>query len=275
MRSATQGIVFAVVLAALLPDTARAQDVGVGKVYRIAEEKQSVDSTRRAELWRTRAGLRGQVRRDARLEVRDVVLLRDRIIVDLRFDQPGLASDAYLTSHLASGGGYEILGSDAVDTLSRLQLVVRQGVMVVQHARGQLRVLANGTRTDIRGTTVLFEVDSLTQTGRVFLQQGHITFPDYSMVGIGENRAWRLKPGQKPEEFVPSGEQLKQWRHEVRYATYSVWHPTPFWQKPSFLLPAAAVVVGGVGCAVAGCFDGGSSIPPPGTSRGGIDITIP
>jgi hypothetical protein len=274
MRSATKGILFAVVVATLLHDTGSAQDVG--KIFRIAQDKgQILDETRRAEIWRAGAEFRSQVRRGAPVAIRDLVRLRERILIDLRFDQPGLTTNAYLGSHrLSSVGGYEIMRGD-VSSLSALQLVVKQGVMVVEHARGELLVVANGISTRILGTTVLFEVDSLTKTGTVFLQEGHIAFPDYRMDEAGQDRAWRVKPGQRPEEFVPTGSQLKQWRHEVQYATHSVWSKTPFWQKPSFLLPAAAVVAGGVGCIVAGCLDGGSGVAVPGTSNGGVDITIP
>jgi hypothetical protein len=274
MRSATRGVLFAVVVATLLHGTGSAQNVG--KVARIAEKQgDSLPETKRAEIWSTGTQLRSQVRQNAPLLARDLVRLRQRIIVGLDLLQPNLVTRVYLGSHKRTPvGSYEILPG-TVSSLNALQLVVKQGVLVVEHARGGLLVVANGISTRILGTTVLFEVDSLAKTGTVFLQEGHLVFPDYRMDETGENRAWHVRPGQRPEEFVPTGNQLKQWRHEVRYATHSVWNKTPFWQKPSFLLPAAAVVAGGVGCIAAGCFDGGSGVPPPGSSQGGIDITIP
>jgi hypothetical protein len=275
MRSATKGILLAVVMATLLHDAGGGQDVG--KVARIAEKQgEDLKETKRAEIWSTGAEFRSQVRQNAPLLVRDLVRLRERIIVGLDLWQPGFATRVYLGSHkLSPVGGFEILPG-TVSSLSALQLVVKQGVMVVEHARGELLVVANGISTKILSTTVLFEVDSLAKTGIVFLQEGHIRFPAYDVEGIGQNRAWRLRPNQPPEEFVPTGNQLKQWRHEVQYSTQSVWHRTPFWQKPSFLLPAAAVLAGGIGCVAAGCLDGGgSNVDVPGTSRGGVDITIP
>ena len=274
MRSATRGILFAVVGATLLHGTGSAQSVG--KVVRIAQNKgEDLAETTRAEIWSTGTQLRSQVRQNAPLLARDLVRLRERIIVGLDLLQPNLVTRVYLGSDKRTPvGSYEILPG-TVASLNALQLVVKQGVMVVEHARGELLVVANGISTKILGTTVLFEVDSLAKTGTVFLQEGHIVFPDYRMDETGENRAWRVRPGQRPEEFIPTGNQVKQWRHEVRYATHSVWHKTPFWQTPGFLIPAAAVVAGGIGCIAAGCLDGGEGVPVPGTSSGGIDITIP
>jgi hypothetical protein len=275
MWRATKGILWVVSLGTLLSGTGRAQDVG--NVARIAEEQgMLVESTRWAEIWHA-SQLPSQVRKKDRVAIRDIVRLRRRITVELDINRPDLVTKAFLGSHkLSAVGGYEILPG-SLDKLSALQLVVKQGVLVVEHARGQLMAVACSTRVKVIGTTVLFQVDSLTQTGTVFLLDGHISYVDYDMDETGQNRAWRVKPGQRPQEFVPTGGELKQWRHEVDYATHTVWRSTPFWQKPSFLLPAAAVVAGAVGCAAAGCFSGGdgSSVGPPGTSRGGIDVTIP
>lgn len=258
----------------------------VGQVARIAEKRgHYVDSTTRAELWRT-GTLREQVRRAAPLLYQDIVRLRERIVVDLSFRQPGQQTTVYLSSRrpeqetalnagagsreLSDIGSYEIL-RDSAAAVGGLQLVVKQGVMIVDHARGELLAVAAGIRTRIFGTTVLFSVDAGDATGTMFLREGHIAFPDYSIDASGQDRAWRLRRGQAPVELVLTASELKSWRQEVKYATQSVWQRVPFWQSPSFLLPAAAVVAGGVGCLAAGCFSGGDDDG----SQGGVVITIP
>jgi hypothetical protein len=253
---------------ALLATPSHAQQK-VGFVARIAEKKgHFVDSTTRAELWRT-GDLRVQVRRAAPLLYQDIVRLRERIVIDLSFRQPELETDVYLGSRqLADVGSYEIL-RDSVGSVGGLELVVKQGVMIVEHARGGLLAVAAGIRTRIFGTTVLFAVDADDAAGTVFVREGHIAFPDYGIDAPGGNRAWHLRRGQAPVELILTGPELRRWQQEVEYTTQSVWHRTPFWQTPKFLLPAAAVA-GGIGCLAAGCFSAGDQ-----GSQGGVVITIP
>jgi hypothetical protein len=259
----------AIGLLAMLAAPSHAQQE-VGFVARIAEKKgHFVDSTSRAELWRTNGALRVQVRRAAPLLYQDIVRLRERIVIDLSFRQPELETDVYLGSRqLADVGSYEIL-RDWVGNVGGLQLVVKQGVMIVEHARGELLAVAAGIRTRIFGTTVLFAVDADDAAGTVFVREGHIAFLDYGIDATGRNRAWRLQRGQAPVELVLTGPELKRWQQEVEYTTQSVWHRTPFWQAAKFLVPAAAVA-GGIGCLAAGCFSGGDH-----GSQGGVVITIP
>jgi hypothetical protein len=270
MRSQGKQILSGAVLLALVAGSGAAQQVG--RVARIAEKKGVfVDATSRAELWHMGGELRTEVRRADTLLYQDIVRLRDRIIIDLQFRQPTLETNVYLGSRqLSDVGSYEIL-RDSVGAVSGLTLVVKQGVMVVEHARGQLLILAAGIRTRIFGTTVLFQVEPGAARATAFLREGHIGFPDYNVEASGKDRAWRLEPGHPPVELVLTGQELRRWQQEVKYTTQSVWQARAFWQKPSFLVPAAAVVVGGVGCLAAGCFDGGGG----GTSQGGVVITIP
>ncbi len=243
----------------------------VGRVARIAEKKGVlVDSTSGAELWRSGGALRAHVRLADTLLYQDIVRLRERIVLDLQFRQSAVETDVYLGSRrLSQVGNYEIL-RDSVGNVSGLTMVVKQGVMVVDHARGQLLILAAAIRTRVFGTTVLFQVDPGEATGTVFLQEGHIDFPDYNLDAKGKDRAWRLHAGQPPVELPLTAEEVKHWRQELKYITHSVWQSKAFWQKPQFFVPAAAVVVGGLGCAAAGCFGDGN-----GTSLGGITVTIP
>lgn len=276
--SVTAATVGTTILLALLTSSGRAQQVSpagakeVGHVERIAERKgRFIDVTSRAEIWRTIGALRSQVRRTAPLLDKDILRVRERVLIDLLFQQPELRTTVYLGSHhLSSVGSYEIL-QGSVGELTGLQLVVKQGVMVVEHARGGLLVVAGGIRTRIFGTTVLFVADSASGTATAYLDEGHISFPDYNMNETGKGRAWRLQPGQPPVELFLTAPDLRRWREEVQYTTRSVWHKTPFWQSSSFLIPAAAVVAGGVGCVMAGCLGGGDD----GTAQGGVGITIP
>jgi hypothetical protein len=243
----------------------------VGVVARIAEQKgKFVDQTSRAELWRSTGRL--QVKRDARVLTRDLVRMHERAYINISFKNPAFETEAFFGStEISAVGSYEIQ-EDTVGLVSGLQLVVKQGVMVVDHARGELLVLAAGIRTRIVGTTMLFVVDSVAGEGLAYLRDGSFSFPDYGVEAKGNDRVWRLRPGQAPVElFAPAADPAR-WHREVQYTTETVWKGTPFWQTPAFLIPTVAVVAGGIGCAAAGCFSGDDG---PGTSTGSVSATIP
>lgn len=269
MGSTTRNLLLTALLSVLPARVPAQQQVGI--VARIAEKKgHDVDQTSRAELWRP-GDLRLQVKRASPILYRDIVRLRERIFINLSFDQPAFKTDVYLGStEISEVGNYEIL-QDSVGIVNGLQLVVKQGVMVVDHARGQLLVLAAGIRTRIFGTKVLFVVDSAAQEGTAYLSEGHLSFPDYGIDAQGKGRVWKLKAGQPPVEvFAPAADPAR-WQQEVNYTSESVWHARPFWQSPAFLVPAAAAVAGGVGCLAASCFGGGGD----GSSHGRVVVGIP
>jgi len=275
MRSAARRSLVAALASLLLAGVAGAQQQ-VGLVARIAEKKgHFVDETSRAELWRSGPDLHQQVKRSTPLLYRDIVRLRDRIFLDLSFKQSAFETNVYLgTTELSAVGSYEIL-QGSVGGVSGLELVVKQGVMVVDHARGELLVLANGIRTKIFGTTALFVVDSAAGEGTVYLSRGHLAFPDYGIDAQGTGRVWRLNVGQPPVEVFAPAADPQRWQSEVQYTTKTVWQGAkPFWQKPSFFVPAAAVVVGGVGCLATSCLGSDGAGVTPG-SRGGVVVTIP
>lgn len=245
------------------------QEVGV--VARIAETKgKYVDQTSRAELWRTTG--RMQVKRDAPVLTRDLVRMHERIFINISFKNPAFDTEAYFGStEISAVGSYEIM-ENTVGTVSGLQLVVKQGVMVVEHARGELLVLAAGIRTRIFGTTMLFAVDSAAGEAIAYLREGSLSFADYDIEAKGHDRVWRLRPGQAPVEVFAPAANPQRWQQETKYTTESVWKGTPFWQTPAFLIPAGAVVAGGIGCAAAGCFSGDDG---DGRSTGTVTVNIP
>jgi hypothetical protein len=252
-----------------------APPAAMGVVARIAEKKgKFLERTSRAELWRSSA-LGVQVKRADPVLPRDIVRLRERVFINLSFNRPAFSTEVYLGStETAATGSYEIL-ENSLDTLGGLQLVVKQGVMVVDHARGKLLVIAGNIRNRIRvfGTTVLFAVDSASDSATVYVSEGHISFPDYGIDVRGSNRVWQLRAGQAPIEVFPPKAAPERWQRQVEYTSQSVWHGTSFWHSAAFLVPAATVVGGSVACLATKCLDHGTDIPAG--SRGGVDVTIP
>ena len=233
------GVVFAFVP----PDAVLGQEVGY--VDRIKEDKKVTAQTDAARLFR--AGADGSPL-SVRLRLLDQDLLRvDRpgLLVDLFFDRAGLKSDVYLGTRQDGVTGAYVIRDTTIDALSTLQLVVQQGVLVVDHAAGRLETVAAGIRTWIKGTKVLFSVDPGATDGVLFLAEGSISFPDYEMEASGEGRAWRLRRGQQPIELFLTGPELRRWERELTYNSEAAWRPArPFWKQPRFLIPLGGVLIG-------------------------------
>lgn len=245
MRSA---VVFLVILFLAEVRPSDAQPVEVGIVARIKDHKKDVSSTQRAQLWRVGEG--GPVRRQLPLRDEDIIRLGQNIFLDLGLFGEDIESRVVLGTRTLSTAGAYTIRHDAIDELGGIELVVRQGVLVVEHVRGRLTTVAAGVRTRIFGTTVMISADEDGTEAHFYLPEGRIGFvewDDLSMLEAGETgRAWRLREGERPEEVIITAQMRQRWSDEVRYNTRQVWQTRPpFWQRPEFYVPAAVLVVGG------------------------------
>jgi hypothetical protein len=190
--------------------------------------------------------------RDA-LHARELVELLEPYYVRVNLRHGATRTQVYAGSSGATVGGvelqrrgaYEIL-PDRVDPLSGLELRIRHGVLVIEHAAGRLDAWASGTLMRVRGTTVLLAVDSTRADALCFLREGHVEFPEYGIDAQGANVVWRLREGVAPERLVLGAVAQRELIREVRHLTGGVWStPRPFYTRPAFLIPVGAVAVGG------------------------------
>jgi hypothetical protein len=224
-----------------------AQQVDIGIISRIKDHKKDVSSTQRAQLWRVGEG--GPVRRELPLRNEDIIRLGQNIFLDLGLFGEDIESRAVLGTRSLSAEGAYTIRQDGIDELGGIELVVRQGVLVVEHVRGRLTTVAAGVRTRIFGTVVMISADADGTEAHFYLPEGRIGFLDWedlSMLEAGEaGRAWRLREGERPEEVIITAQMRQRWSDEVKYNTEDVWGRTrAFWQRPEFYVPAAVVVVG-------------------------------
>ena len=149
------------------------------------------------------------------------------------------------TVELQRRGGYEVR-RNRFEPLTGLELQLRHGVLVVEHAAGVIDAWASATRMRILGTTVLIAVDSTNAEAICFLREGHLTFPDYGLDFAGRDVAWRLRDGARPERITLGPGEADRLRREVRRLSRDVWtgRARPLWRRPSFYLPAGAALVG-------------------------------
>ena len=242
-----------VCLLALMP-TVRAQGERVGSIEEMRQGQTRVDSTSGVRLTATPAYARKPARQRDALHVRELVELLEPYYVRASLHYGGTQSQLYVgstgaridTVELQRRGAYEIL-PHRVDPLSGLELRIRHGVIVVEHAAGRLDAWASGTLTRIFGTTVLFAVDSTRAEALLFLREGHVAFPDYGIDFSGQDAAWRLRDGLAPEFLQLGVAEWQQLRHEVEFLSDDLWHAArPLYQRPEFYLPVGAAVLGAV-----------------------------
>ena len=224
----------------------------VGSIEEIRRDQTPVDSAAAVLLTAAPAYARKPARPNDALHVRELVELLEPYYVRATLDYGQTRSRLFAGSsgaHIATvelqrSGAYEIL-ADRVDPLSGLELRIRHGVVVVEHAAGRLDTWVSGTLMQVFGTTILFAADSTATEAYCFLQEGHVTFPAYGIDLEGRDVAWRLRDGHPPERLRLGAAERKQFRREVEFLSSDVWRgPRPFYLKPGFYLPVGAAVIG-------------------------------
>lgn len=250
------GAVAAALCLLLLASAAHAQGEEVGSIEEIREGGEAGAEVRAPTpgvlLTASPAYTRKAAQRRAALHLREVVEIREPYYVRASLRYGGARSRLYVgstgaridTVTLQRRGAYEILPS-GVDPLSGLELRIRHGVIVVEQAAGQLDAFVKGTLTSIFGTTVLFATDSTSADALLFLREGHIAFPAYGIEFRGQDAAWRLRAGFAPEPVRLDVAEWQQLRQEVEFLSDDLWAASrPFYQRPSFYVPAAVAVIG-------------------------------
>lgn len=273
----------AVLLVMLACPAGYGQTVGRVEDIKEAGARTSLDSTQAARLTRVQPRVESSLlRRNEPLFNRDLLrIFRSNLFVDVQFSRMDLESRVVLGTRrtLDAEGTYRI-GDTTIVGLNRLQVVISQGILVIEQHFGDIEAVAAGIRTRIFGTTVLLQVDANDEEGLVFLTEGRLLFTESGISGTvteGQpERAWRLQRGQAPVELVLTAAQRAQWRQEVEYNTRTVWQggAKPFWKRPAFLIPAGVAVaaLGGVALCQTGVIcDGDESAH----SRGRVIIRIP
>jgi hypothetical protein len=233
---------------------AQAQGEAVGSIEEMRRGRTPVETTSSVRLTATPAYARKPARQRDALHVRELVELLEPYYVRVNLQYGATRTRFYAGSSGATVGGvelqrrgaYEIL-PDRVDPLSGLELRIRHGVLVIEHAAGRLDALASGTLMRISGTTLLLAVDSTRTDALCFLREGHVEFPEYGIHTQEPNVVWRLREGVAPERIVLGPGAQRQLIREVQHLSSGVWSPPrPFYLRPEFYIPVgAAVVIGG------------------------------
>lgn len=248
-----------------------AQQTDVGIISRIREQKKEVSATSRAQIWRV--GESGPARQQARLRDHDLLQMGRQVFLDIGLFGQDVESRVILGTRSLNDRGAYMIQRDTISELGGMELVVRQGVLVVEHVRGRLTAVAAGIRTQIFGTTVLIRVDETEEAGLLYLRDGRIGFDEWpdlqNIVADADGRIFRLTRGQPPVEVTLAAAARRRWEEELEYNSRGVWRSTPFWQKPQFLIPAAVAVGLGVGAAILLSGDGRES------ATGTVVVTIP
>ena len=253
------------ILAVLFASSSWAQRIGT--VHRMVEGKRGkkVYMSERGEIWNDRVP-RYPVLGDT-VVYQELLRLYPGLRLDLRIDQPDLESRHVFstdTGTLAAPasvqqdiifdqvGIYEI--SEDPRRLRRVELLLTKGMMWLELKRGGIAVRTAGTSMHVDGTEVLFAVDQDSTRGIMYLHHGTVSFPDYPDINVEDGQAWRLQSDLRPTLLTLLPAEAKQWRKTAKYNRTSVWRKV-WWKRRVFYIPAGAVVLGAVGCALF-CPDG-------------------
>lgn len=239
----------ALVLAVGLSPAPRAQPDAIGQIEEMRRDRKPVEATDAVRLSFGSSYARKPARQRDALHARELVELLEPYYVRASLAHGGAEARIAVGSSGAPvgdfamdrRGAYEILPSGP-RALSGLELRIRHGVLVVEHAAGRLDAWMARTRTRVLGTTVLFDADSTRLNQFVFLERGHLQFPDHGIDVQGHNVAFRLRPGGIPQRVSLSEAERRRLRREVEHLTDRVWRGRPLWARPAFYLPVGVAV---------------------------------
>ncbi len=126
---------------------------------------------------------------------------------------------------------------------------VHRGAVMVDWLHGEISIIAAGHPIRVYGTRLVVWVDPSGDEALVFIESGQIAFPEYPRFKVFQGYEVRLRRGEPPQA-QPAGSQLtSNYQNAIQYNTHDLWTElTPFWRQPTFLIPAAQVVL--VGAAV-------------------------
>lgn len=123
----------------------------------------------------------------------------------------------------------------------RVDLYIAHGSLIIDWEYGQIGIIANSIQVLLEETKAMFEVDSLSGDGYVYILSGSVTFPEYPGMIARPQDKFRLRSGQAPEKMTTSLQHAAQLKRFINYNSRDLWSAiTPFWQKPVFYVPAAA-----------------------------------
>jgi len=263
-----------IVLAVLLPGARSAAQTPVGRIERIAQlvsGGQPVQISQASEFVQIRRGLTETwILAGPKMSLAETDRLRVRRYVDARVkvDRPTQRGNLTFLSEVLSSDGGQVFQMAATpveqseyvigDTVGQqeLSVVIERGALIVHWSAGRLAVVAAGVRSVITGTKAVFAMDSTGDDGLLYLEEGSVALPDFPEARVSPGQIVRLRRGIPPVISKPSPIEQNGYRQGARFNGDQLWSRfKPFWQKPAFFLPAAAVV--GVATAVAATSGGG------------------
>ena len=220
------------------------------KIYRIADssgpKKMLIEKeTGKVQLQRGESGDWQNASPGLELLAEDILKLEPYIHLDLRIagDQDG---QLVALPNPIDRGAILRIQKDSDDEAHGIQIHLESGSMSIDWLRQELLLVAYGIRTVIGGTKLAFIIDPENNNRILFLERGAVSFPDHNELKMEPGDIAVLKKGEKPiiAKITP---QKQAWlRGIIRYNAEDIWKKgrIPFYRKPLFYVPAAAVLIG-------------------------------
>lgn len=226
----------------------------INKIATIRDGKigEDRDSTSLAQFRRNSRNNWFNVKRNDNLYFNDVlkldkgIWLRVKIKNSLQngnlslFGNPENQSDTILNEP----GRYKFL-EDKSET-GRVAIEVIHGFAILNVIREKITTITGGLTSRVESGSIsraLYKVNP-DGSGEIFLQQGHLTFPENAGVsGLQVGQVAQFRDGQITNVFFPEVMAANQYNDFIKYNNKTVWK-NPFLKQPVAWIGAAAVVVG-------------------------------
>lgn len=221
----------------------------VNKIATMTDGKvgEFLKTTSNAQLKRNNQNDWSNVNKHEELYFNDILRLEKNIWLQVNIKnkiQKGNLSILPNPKNLNESGRYEIIKAE--DGSGGVAIKFIQGVGIINVMNNKISTITGGIESAVRsGSTsrALFSVNS-NNSGEIYLQQGHLTFPGNNKFGgLQEGQVAQFKDGEITNVFFPDALALSEYNDFIKFNNTTIWKK-PFFKQPAVWIGAATIVTG-------------------------------
>ena len=255
MKTKFEIYTFLILIIVIIPFQISAQETteGVAKVKKIVEgEKEHLNLTSRAKLRRSDQINWQNVKKNDRLFFEDNLKLEKNIWLNLQIKNKSQNANLdFFTNEeqnedtlLTESGRYKIIEDQ--NEAGKVAIEMQHGLAIINVLRDAIRLITSGLTSSVESGSITraFYLARPDETGEIYLQQGHLTFPGNSeFPGLKNGQVAFFQNGEITSVFYPDALMTTKYNDIIKYNNSTVWKK-PLLKKPVTWIGTAAVAIG-------------------------------
>ncbi len=185
------------------------------------------------------------IKENDQLYYNDILKLNEEIWLRLNVkNRRQNGSICMFPNNLSEPGRYQLM--ECPEGSMNAALTIESGSAILEVGKNLICTNAGGIKSEVKSGSIsraYFNVRA-DNSGEIFLQQGHLTFPENSEVtGLKVGQVAQFKDGKITNIFFPDAVALSQYNDLIKFNNKTVWKK-PFLKQPVTWIAAAVVAAG-------------------------------